>query len=310
MKSPMAPRNILGVIGALALAGMAVSALVTGAAAAPAAKVDLCHTQGNGSYSPVSVAASSVAAHLKHGDVVQPNGAVPGSPGYVFDSDCHVVSWSYGVNAAPDDAAQDPASPGNLFAGSGIPAAGFGLAANDDYGIELGLQIIYRQGPTVLSTDDYSDGVLHFGVASGPQSTANGSQVNNLNRAAWSVQYSVATGLDGATTGLGDYTFRLLIDLDPGAGTNYVTMALEAEVTPQGAGQSGFQWVEQTSNTALISDDEGNSNVTQNSQNYAFYPAPPYTPTFAGPATFDIILQALDGAQIIVSNHIVVDVAP
>ncbi|MGE0059700.1 MAG: hypothetical protein AB7T32_17100, partial [Dehalococcoidia bacterium] len=121
MKSLMKPRSILGAIGALTVAGLAVSALVTGAAAAPAAKVDLCHAKGNGSYSPLSVAASAVAGHLKHGDVVQPNGAVPGNPGAVFDANCQVVSWTYAVNVAPDPAAQDPASPGNLFVGTGIP---------------------------------------------------------------------------------------------------------------------------------------------------------------------------------------------
>ena len=61
-------------------------------------------------------------------------------------------TWHYSVNAAADPAAQDPSSPGNLFAGSGIPATGFGLARNEDAGIELGLQVIYRQGPVVTSS--------------------------------------------------------------------------------------------------------------------------------------------------------------
>jgi Ca2+-binding RTX toxin-like protein len=48
--------------------------------------------------------------------------------------------WSYAVNAAVDSAAQDPASPGNLYVGTGIPATGFGIARNEDAGIELGLR--------------------------------------------------------------------------------------------------------------------------------------------------------------------------
>jgi hypothetical protein len=99
--------------------------------------------------------------------------------------------------------AQDPASPGNLFVGSGIPAENFGVARNETAGIELGLMVRYRQGPTIPSTDNYADGVLNFSVASRPQSTANGSIANNSGRAAWN--FSVATGLNGATTDLNDY---------------------------------------------------------------------------------------------------------
>ncbi|MDP3720537.1 MAG: hypothetical protein Q8T13_22470 [Acidobacteriota bacterium] len=175
---------------------------------------------------------------------------------------------------------------------------------------------LYRQGPTVMSTDDYADGILNFAVASGPQSTANGSFANNANRAAWNFTFSVATGLNGATTDLSDYTFQLLYDVDPGAGTSYRTFTLEAETLAQAAGQSGFQWRDQGTAAVFIADDEGNVNVTQNSQNYGFgfyqaFLTAPYGPgnAFAGPARFDIILQALDGAQIVVRNHIAVNVA-
>src|SRR5262245_3768821 len=111
--------------------------------------------------------------------------------------------WSYAVNATVDPSAKDPGSPGNLYVGTGIPADGFGIARNEDAGIELGLQVIYRQGPTVTTTDDYADGVLNFEVNDGPQSTANGSSSNNGARAAWSFEYSIATGLNGETTDLG-----------------------------------------------------------------------------------------------------------
>ncbi|HEX5702256.1 MAG TPA: hypothetical protein VFX97_03455 [Pyrinomonadaceae bacterium] len=286
------------------------------ASAAPPAKVDLCHRTGNGGYQPISVSANAAGNHMAHGDVQQPNGAVPGSPGFVFDSQCNAVTWTYYVNAAPDIAAQDPASPGNLFVGSGIPAENFGLARNEALGIELGLMILYRQGPTVPSTDNYADGVLNFSVASGPQSISNGSAVNNPGRAAWNFTFSVATGLNGATTDLGDYTFQLLYDTDAGPGTNYRTLTLEQELTPQAAGQSGYQWRDQVLNYVPIADDEGNGNVTQNSQNYAFAHFQAFLggayapPTFAGPGQFDIILRALDGTQIVASNHIVVNVAP
>jgi hypothetical protein len=308
----------LKVLLTLATLGLAVfiavgSTATQPASAAPGAeKVDLCHKTGKG-YQPLSVAGNALASHLAHGDVQQPNGVVPGSQGYVFDAQCSAVTWGYAVNVAVDSSAQDPASPGNLFVGSGIPAGGFGTARNENAGIELGMMVLYRQGPTVISTDNYLDGVLNFSVASGPQSTANGSSGNNAGRAAWNYTFSVATGLNGATTDLTDYTFQLLIDVDPGTGTNYRTLTLEQR-DGGGPGQlSGFQWRDQASNTVIIGDDEGNVKVTQNSQNYAFYfplTAPYGPPAFAGPAKFDIILQAKDGAQIIASNHIAVNVAP
>ena len=81
-------------------------------------------------------------------------------------------------------------------------------------------------------------------------------------------------------------------------------------MTPQAAGQSGFQWRDDVSSFVPIADDEGTGNVTQNSQNYAFYGLPSYNAGtgFAGPAQFDIQLQAFDGAQLIAQNHISVDV--
>ena len=90
-----------------------------------------------------------------------------------------------------------------------------------------------------------------------------------------------------------------------------MTLELEPEVTPQAAGQSGFQWRDEATTLVPISDDEGNANVTQNSQNYAFYGVPGYDigNGFAGPAVFDIQLQAFDaGNNLIAQNHIAVDV--
>jgi hypothetical protein len=224
--------------------------------------------------------------------------------------------WHYLVNEAADATAEDPASPGNLYVGSGIPNENFGIARNEAAGVELGLQVIYRQGPSVASTDNYADGVLHFQVNDGPQSTVNGSIGNDPSRAAWSFEFSVATGLNGETTDLGDFTFQLLYDVDPGLGTNYRTLTLEAEAGPQAAGQSGYQWRDQGTGLVFIADDEGTANVTQNSENYTFaffqnFLTSAYGPgnNFAGPAHFDIVLQALDNANVLIAqNHIMVDV--
>lgn len=224
-----------------------------------------------------------------------------------------VATWHYAVNAMLDAAAQDPGqSPGNMYAGTGLNAANFGTVRNEDAGIELGLKVHHRGsggGPTYVSNDDYSDGVLHFEVQDGA-AIASGAP-----KAEWSFDFSILTGLNGETTDLGDFTFKLLYDVDPSAATSYKTVILEAEATPQAAGQSGYQWRDADTNVVYIADDEGNGNVTQNSQNYGFaqyqsFLTSAYGPgnNFAGPAYFDIELQAFDGAQLIAQNHISVDV--
>lgn len=80
--------------------------------------------------------------------------------------------------------------------------------------------------------------------------------------------------------------FKLLIDMDRSVGTNYVELVLGAELTPQGFSQSGYQWqILVSAFSAPIQDDVGNSEVTQNSQNYAFYGIPDYNAGtgFSGP---------------------------
>lgn len=270
-------------------------------------KVDVCHKAGGG-FHVISVNANALKGHLGHGDLL-PGSFVAESTSAVVAGDCSIVSWDLAADVALDPSAQT--LKGTLFAGSGIPATHFGTARNEVAGLELGLGVIYRQGPTIASSDDYADGVLRFTVNDGPQSTTNGSFVNNATRAAWNFNFSVATGLNGAATNLGDFTFKLLYDVDPGPGTLYRPLTLEAG----GAGMSGYWWTDDATGVAFITGDGGNSRVTQNSSNYGFgffqaFLTSPYGQgnNFAGPAQFDIILQAFDGAQLIAQNHIVVDV--
>ncbi len=297
--------------GLFALAGAALALSVNAGtvieAQSGAGKLNVCHRAG-GSFHVISVNANALKGHLGHGDLL-PGALVNGSTSTVVAADCSTISWDHAVNVSLDDSAQTVT--GNLLVGTGIPAVNFGTARNEAAGIELGLGVIYRQGPTVASTDDYTDGVLRFTVNDGPQSTMNGSFANHPLRAAWNFNFSVATGLNGTTTNLADYTFKLLYDVDPSSATLYRPLTLEAG----GTGTSGFWWTDDQTGIAFITGDGGNIRVTQNSSNYAFgfyqaFLASPYGPSnnFAGPAQFDIIVQAFDGAQLIAQNHIVVDV--
>lgn len=55
------------------------------------ARVDVCHVNGDGSYSRITVADAAYSTHLDHGDQ-NPGGDVPGNPGHVFDDDCRAVA--------------------------------------------------------------------------------------------------------------------------------------------------------------------------------------------------------------------------
>ncbi len=230
----------------------------------------------------------------------------------------------YSADTTLDASAQDPLSPGNIYPGSGIPASGWSVVQDLDHDVELGLQVIYRQGPTVASTGVEADGTVDYTVADGPQSTANGSSSNNASRAAWSFEYSISTALDGSVDTLADYDLRLLIDLDPSAGTSFLQLDFAASgvASPTGAWQLGSPIAGLPPvGTPLIPDDEGTTQVTQNSQNYAFYstimdfdgnPATDDAALYAfTPGNFDIYLQAYDstGTDLLAQNHINVTVA-
>ena len=113
------------------------------------------------------------------------------------------------VNGEVDEKGQKPATE-HVINGSGIPATDYQIVRADDAGIELGLQVHYRNGPVVLPTygNGYADGVIEFQVADGPQTPATSPGFPAaLNRAAWSFDYSVITGLNGESTDLADFTF-------------------------------------------------------------------------------------------------------
>jgi hypothetical protein len=219
---------------------------------------------------------------------------------------------TFTANGTVDEAGQKPLTT-DLWVGSGIPATGFGLARADDAGIELGLQVIYRQGPTVTTTDVYTDGVLSYQVNDGAQSTANGSSANNAARAAWSFEYSIVTGLNGETTDLGDFTFRLFVDKDPTAAIDYNELLMRVEPLAPGTADTVWQLI--GPNTDVIGDDAGNpalpGTVAQNSQNisFGFYGLGAYATAGFPAGQFDIALQAFDALNtLIVENHIQVNV--
>lgn len=65
--------------------------LAGGAAAKSAGKTEVCHNNGNGSYSLLKIKANTLQTHLAHGDAA-PGAAVPGKAGMLFAANCSLVS--------------------------------------------------------------------------------------------------------------------------------------------------------------------------------------------------------------------------
>ena len=159
--------------------------------------------------------------------------------------------------------------------------------------------------------DGYADGVVEFDVASGPQTpTTSPGFPPALNRAAWNFDYSVVTGLNGESTKLDDFVFKLLVDIDPTSVTDYQ----EFTMGPVGTQSANVHWTNQFGD--VVVDDRGIAGeIAQNSRNLAFYDVDhvtpgtqPYDPAF-GPGEFDVILEAYDlSNNLIASNHILIHV--
>ncbi len=190
--------------------------------------------------------------------------------------------------------AQDTCNPGFLWQGAGNPSTGFQRKRNLEGGVELALKGIMRQGPDIRSTYVDADGLVHIEVPTGPQA-------GNPARAAWNFTYSYDVALDPGNPTLADYEGELWIDFDPSEKTKYLKLKLiqAFSVTNPCASEpdlNGYQWV--SGNDVVIGDDEGNSKVTQNSQNYAFYASeidtdrqtPGIQPYTFGPAQFNVVM--------------------
>jgi hypothetical protein len=206
--------------------------------------------------------------------------------------------------------AQDTCNPGFIWQGAGNPNTTFQRKRNLDAGVELAIKGIMRQGPDIRSTYVDGDGFVHIEVPTG-------TQIGNPNRAAWNFTYSYDVALGGPSNPpLSAYDAELWIDLDPSPHTTYLklTLADGGLIQPLCAGEpdlNGYRWV--ADNTVVIPDDEGTRQVTQNSQNYAFYRA--LIPGYAfGPAQFDVVMKLKlkgssdDGQREWTILHVVFDV--
>src|SRR3954454_23345654 len=114
-----------------------------------------------------------------------------------------------------------------MYFGSGNSPNNFHIDQNNTLGIQLDLKEHYRTGNDIGPSSVDADGTAHFTAPSGTQvaDPAHGVGGANAGRGAWNFDFVVATGLNGQTTDLNSFTFKLAItqngtnthifDLDP-----------------------------------------------------------------------------------------------
>lgn len=173
----------------------------------------------------------------------------------------------------------DAVTPDVLF-GAGNVNGEFTVARAN--GVELGLRGKVRF-PTALNVfNSNGDGTYTFKAG----------VFNGVENPQWNFEWSVNTNYDGSGGNLGDYTYRLEMDFDPGPGTNflawdpisYPTAAIPYAVpvtpafydhsvgtnaTPNGGGTEAAS---AAAYAALLP----SNNVAQNSWRYTFYDGAPY----------------------------------
>jgi hypothetical protein len=190
-----------------------------------------------------------------------------------------------------------------MYFGNGNSPANYHINQNDTLGFQLDLKEHYRTGNDIAPTSVDADGTAHFTVPDGTQvvDAAHGVGSANAGRAAWNFDYIVDTGLNGATTSLQDFTFKIVVTQN---GTN--THIFDLNPTTH-------VWVDESNPTIGFGGDDFDhtasattqAHVAENSVNLAFLASafgPLATSTAAG-TTYDIQLQAFQGPHMVGHVH-------
>jgi hypothetical protein len=193
-----------------------------------------------------------------------------------------------------------------MYFGSGNSPNNYHVDQNTTLGFQLDLKEHYRTGNDIAPTSVDANGVANFVVPAGTQvvDPAHGVGSANSGRAAWNFDYVVATGLNGATTSLTDFTFKLQVTQND---TNTHTFVLDP---------STHVWVDESKQTVGFGGDDFShpatsavqSHVAENSVNLAFIAGDfgPLPQSTAAGNTYDIQLEAFQGVKLVglVHDHV------
>lgn len=188
----------------------------------------------------------------------------------------------------------------NVIVGSGVANGGFTTTRGN--GVEIGLRGKRRFNTPANVFNSNGDGTYTFEAVAATSGAGYITPATPI----WNFDWSVNTDFEG-TSGLvlGDLTYEIGIDFDPGAGTNYLTFdPMEATIlmpfwdhgigtnaTPQSGGSYAS---DNATYLALLAA----NNIAQNSWNMEFFNDAPFNtfdPTVAG--RYEFYLAAFDGTQ-------------
>jgi hypothetical protein len=163
---------------------------------------------------------------------------------------------------------------GHVLFGAGNPSTNWEVQTNANF--QLGTNVHYRTGDQIMPVADDHGTLIYQGPA-GPQVVDPAHNVSQANAArgavSWDYSFSTSSGTGGESlqSFLTHGQMLIDIDVDPGKGTNFVELhaVFDAAIN---TGGSHIVWEDQKGHV-VIGDDSGNANVTQNSQNPAFYAA-------------------------------------
>jgi hypothetical protein len=190
-----------------------------------------------------------------------------------------------------------------MYFGSGNSPANFHIEQNNTLGVQLALKEHYRTGDDIVHSSVDPDGTAHFNVPAGTQVVDPAHDVGSANagRSAWNFDFVVATGLNGQTSDLSSFTFKLAVTQN---GTNTHIFDLNP-VT--------HVWVDEANPAVGFGGDDFNhpasasvqSHVSENSVNLAFVAGAfgnLATSTAAG-TTYDIKLEVFDHTHLVGMVH-------
>ena len=190
-----------------------------------------------------------------------------------------------------------------MYYGSGNSPNNFHIEQNNTLGIQLDLKEHYRTGNDIAASSVDSDGTAHFTAPAGTQvvDPVHGVGSANAARGAWNFDFVVATGLNGQTTDLSSFTFKLAITQND---TNTHIFDLDPAT---------HVWIDEGNPTVGFGGDDFNhpaslatqSHVAENSVNMAFVTGAfgnLATSTAAG-TTYDIKLEAFDHSHLVAMVH-------
>lgn len=197
-----------------------------------------------------------------------------------------------------DDIAEDDASLGDMWNGTGNSIDNFRIVQVENFEIELGIKAKVRKGgdftdgdrKDLLNETFYND-IAADGAIGAPSSWNRAGTGAPEDMARWSFDFSIATNIDGTDADaplLSDFLFKLVFDVDPGVGTSFVTYTLDQANSSNWLFESAesaavaadviaiTEAVGGAGSRVIISDNAGENNagnslyVAQNSQNFGF----------------------------------------